>query len=270
MRRRDLALLLQANEVSAERTLFLASPVLARRDGVTVARRAGVVCFADRAFPIPLLHRAIGFGTFAEATAATLDRVVRYYAALGMPARVEVAEAIAPARAARLLERAGFIRETGVHHVHVLETDRVPPAPAVEGVEIGRAAPHVFGRAVREGFAGGTALDEFFERASAAHLRAQPRRAIGLVPRVDGQVAGSALLWLSPRVAGLYSGSVFSAHRGKGIQKALIAERIRLGLLRGRRIFTSQTDGDDASARNLREMGLRLAYVASYWVREAG
>lgn len=266
----ELARAVQRNEATLMRTLFGADPTLARRFGIAPRTVGGTLCVTNRAFPIPLLHRAVGFGSLGEVSAAWLDRIVRYFASHRLPARVEVAEGVAPARAVRLLERTGFRREQQRHHIHLLETTTVPAVPVIRGLRITRAAPSRFGRAVRDGFEVEGDLAELFERASSAHVRARPDRAVPLVPVVDGAVAGSALLWLSPRVAGLYPGSVLGPYRGRGIQLALIAERVRIGLQHRRRIFTSQTEGDNPSAHNLRELGFRVLYEASSFVRDTG
>ena len=263
-----LAQAVQRNETSVLRAMFTADPAIARRFGIETRSVAGAMCITDRAFPIPLLHRAVGFGVLSDANAATLDRIVRFFASRGLPARVELAEGIAPGGAVRLLERAGFRRERERHHIHVLETAEVPVAPGVPRVRIARAGAARFGRAVRDGFEASGDLGLLFERASAAHVRAQPDRAVPLVALVDRAVVGTGLLWLSPRVGGLYSGSALEAYRGRGLQLALIAERIRIGLQRRRRIFTSQTGGDNASAHNLHDCGFRVLYESAYFVRE--
>lgn len=258
---------LQKNETSLARTLFSADARLAGRFGIAVRTIGGVLCLADRAFPIPLLHRAVGFGTLGEATPATLDRIVRYFASRSLPARVEIADGIVRPGVVRLLERAGFEREAERHRIHVLETSVAPTAPQIPGLRVRRASPATFGKAVRGGFEVSGDLGLLFERASAAHARAERDRATPLVPSMKGVVAGSALLWLSPGVAGLYSGSVFERYRGLGIQKALIAERVKLGLARRRRVFTSQTEADNASAHNLHDLGFRPLYEAAYFSR---
>ena len=264
----ELVRALQVNETSGLRALLLADPEPVRRHAIVARTVLGVPCFANRSFPMPLLHRSIGLGTLAEATPRVLDGIVRFFARHGGPARVEVAERVGGAGVARLLERAGFRREEERHHVHVLETAAAPLRPAVPGLRIARPSPRRFGRAVRAGFEVRGALGTLFDRASAAQVAAFPERAVPLIPLVDGELAGSALLWLSPRVGGLYSGSVLPRFRGRGIQRALIAERVRLGLARGRRIFTSQTEGDDASAHNLRGMGFRTLYRSAFFARE--
>jgi len=276
MDRRSLAALLQRNETAGVAAFLTIDPVSVRRLGLGAARRDGALYASCRAFPIPLFHRVVGFGTIAEPSRGALDRILRHYARLGLPARVEIAEAIAPAAATRALERAGFTREQEVHEVHVLETDptdRPPEAPAVGGLRVEpvtRRTAALFGLLIRDGFAVTGPLGEFFERASVAHARTYPpSRAVSLIARIDGEPAGTGLLWLTPGVAGLYSGSVLPAFRGRGIQSAVIAERVRLGLLRRRRIFTSQTEGDDPSAHNLHDMGFRTLYRAAYFTRPA-
>lgn len=267
--RLDLVRALQRNETSLLRALFAADARLAGRFGIALRTVGGAFCLADRAFPIPLLHRAIGFGTLAEATPAALDRILRFFASHSLPARVEIADGIVRPGVVRLLERAGFTRETERHRIHVLETSVAPSPPVIPGLRIRRAAPATFGKAVRDGFEVSGDLGLLFERASAAHVRSDRDRATPLVPFMQGVAAGSALLWLSPGVAGLYSGSVFERYRGRGIQKALIAERVRLGLARRRRVFTSQTEADNASAHNLHDLGFRPLYEAAYFSRPA-
>ena len=192
--RLDLVRALQRNETSLMRTFFIADARLARRLGIAVRTVGGVVCVADRAFPIPLLHRAVGFGTLALAVPATLDRIVRFFAVQGLPARVEVADGIARPSVVRLLERAGFKRERERHRIHVLETSVAPVAPAIPGLRVRRAAPATFGKAVRDGFEVSGDLGLLFERASAAHVRSERDRATPLVatpPRTGAHARSS-------------------------------------------------------------------------------
>jgi len=271
MNKRDLAVLLQRNETTALGGFCSVDPVSARRMGLDVTRREGVTCMSCREAPIALLHRAIGMGTLGPGSQAVLDKLIRRYDRLGLPARVEVTEGIAPHSLVGLLARNGFRQEEALHWVHVLETDRAPSAPAIAGLRIEPATRRTaseFGRLIRNGFEVSGPIADFFDRASAALVRRFPARtAMSLIARVDGQGAGTGMLWCSPRVGGLYSGSVMPAFRGRGIQLALIAERVRLGLERRRRIFVSQTDPDNASAHNLRDMGFRLLYRSLYFTR---
>ncbi len=82
------------------------------------------------------------------------------------------------------------------------------------------------------------------------------------------RATGATVRRISP-VAGCYSGSVLARFRGKGIQHALIAARVREGLRRGRRIFISQTDPDSPSGHNLHDLGFRTLYRATWYTRQA-
>lgn len=271
MRARDLAVLLQRNETTVLGGFVSSDPVSVRRMGLATSRRDGVLCLSCREAPIQLLHRVIGIGTLGPASQPTLDRVLRHYDGRGLVPRVEVAEGVAPRSLEPLLRRNGFAEEEGDHLVHVLQTDRAPDVPAAAGLRIEMATRRTageFGRLIRTGFAADGPVGDLFDRASAAAVRRMPSsRFVSLIARVDGRPAGTAMLWCSPRVAGLYSGSVLDAFRGRGIQKALIAERVRLGLERGRRVFTSQTAGDGPSAHNLHDLGFRVLYRARYFTR---
>lgn len=271
MRDRDLAVLLQRNETAAGATFFTCDPLSVKRLGIVASRRDGILRFSCREAPISLLHRAIGMGTLGPATSAAIDEVLRHYDGLGLPPRIEVAEGIAPRSLARLLERRGLRAEESVHHIHVLETDRAPDAPSIPGLRVDAVTARTaaeFGRLIRAGFEVVGPVADFFDRASAVAARTMPARTVAsLIVRIDGTAAGTGVLWCSPRVGGLYSGSVLTAFRGRGIQLALIAERVRLGIERRRRIFTSQTSGDDASAHNLRDMGFRLLYRSLFFTR---
>jgi len=57
--------------------------------------------------------------------------------------------------------------------------------------------------------------------------------------------------------ASLWSGSVLPAQRGHGIQRALIAERVRIAIARGSRACFSLAEPGGRSARNLRAVGFR-------------
>ena len=272
MNRRALAARLQRNEVAAWSLFTSLDPALNRRYGIGSARREGVLCTSCSAFPTPLFHRAIGFGTLVAASRAALDAILRHYARLGAPARVEVPDEIAPAAARRLLERSGFTREPAIHHVHVRDRDEPPALTSVAGLRIQRVRRKdavEFGRLVRDGFETQGDLGDLFERLTISSARRAPLdRLVSIWGSVDGARAATGLLFVAAGVGGLYSGSVLPAFRGRGIQSAMIAERLRNGWSRGIRLFTSQTGPDNPSQHNLHDLGFRLLYRSTFFVRQ--
>ncbi|MGI8878391.1 MAG: GNAT family N-acetyltransferase, partial [Candidatus Limnocylindria bacterium] len=84
--------------------------------------------------------------------------------------------------------------------------------------------------------------------------------------RIDGEAAGTGLLTFVGRVAGMSNGTVLERFRGRGIQKALLARRMREGLRRGYRVFFSQTQ-TQASLHNMLDLDWRVLYVNADYER---
>jgi GNAT superfamily N-acetyltransferase len=270
-RRAALARTLQRNEAAAMRAYLLADPFSRQRFGFSVARRAGFVCFASDRLPEPLFHRVLGFGVLAPATRAAIAAILRYYEELGAVARVEVAEGIAPPEAARLLEQAGFRRERARHIVHALVTDRPIEVRPVRGLRIdiaGRSDRATFGRLARAGFGETGERGDFVERSSGYVLHhATPGRFVGFIGRVDGEPAATGAVCLTRAAGGLYSDTTLPAYRGRGIQRAMIAARVALGLRGRRHVFAARTEGPNASARNYLSAGFSPLYRAAFYRR---
>jgi len=65
-------------------------------------------------------------------------------------------------------------------------------------------------------------------------------------------------------IGGLGNGSVRPAFRGRGLQKALIAHRIRDGWDRGYRAFFGETE-NPVSAHNMESLGWRKLFDEQDW-----
>ena len=88
------------------------------------------------------------------------------------------------------------------------------------------------------------------------------------IGRVDGAHAATGVTILRPHIAGLYSGSVLPAYRGRGVQNAMIAARLAHGWSHGLRSFYSWTAHESASAHNLRDEGFRTRFEVRVFERK--
>lgn len=77
-----------------------------------------------------------------------------------------------------------------------------------------------------------------------------------LLAELDGQPIGVASLFVRRRVAWLGAGGVVPRARGRGIQRALIADRLARGAAAGAEWATATADEGSVSAANLTAMGL--------------
>ena len=129
-----------------------------------------------------------------------------------------------------------------------------------------RDAPR-YGRLATRGFGDGGPIARVFERGWARQIRGDPRVA-AFIGSLRGRDAATGVTILRPGIAGLYSGSVVTRYRGRGIQNVMIAARLAHGWARGVRAFYSWSEPESASARNLRDEGFRTRYEMRMYERD--
>ncbi len=261
------------NQIAGNRAMVAGEPAVAARYGTSFETVSGLRCSTCAVWDYPLFNRVIGAGVLAPLDEPGLEAIVAHYKARRQVCNVEVYEGVTPAALVAILERAGFASSGHGLEAHVLETD-ASQAPPVVGVTVRQVGPTEFarfGELVRDGFdmAADSELGRFFVDLSVASLEALGPNGAAFIASVDGEDAGTGQLVLTDRVTGCYSGSVLARFRGRGIQKALIATRVREGFARGRRIFISQTEPDSPSGHNLHDVGFRTLYRATWYTRPA-
>lgn len=252
------------------RGFMVGDPRLAARLGFAVVRRGGVVCMTSTKLDADVFNHVTGYGIFAAATQAGVDAIRRHYARVGRPARVEVVVPGVSRHDRALLERNGF-RDTGpIFQCHIRSTDRAPRPRDVAGLSVTRATARLaldYAKLATAGFGGGkSVIADVFEHGWARQIP-RDRRIAAFIGSVRGTPAATGIVILRPRIAGLYSGSVLPRYRGRGVQNAMIAARLRFGWDRGVRTFFSWSDPDNASARNLRDEGFRTRYAVHLYER---
>ncbi len=265
MRRRELAGYMQRAEGVMVGTYLDPDPRAAGRSESATRRIEGVICLAARRADVPFLGRALGVGTIAEATPRLLERIERHYAGLGRPSRIAVAHGCAPLATIRMLERRGYApEEDDAILVYAYDRARPPAMPSFAGLTIERAGPELASLYARTGYESFSERGPEFPKIIAALVRARRRGLRSYLGRVDGEPAATAMLMDVAPVGGLMNGSVRPAFRGRGIQTALIAHRIRDGWARGYRLFFGET-GNPASAHNMEDLGWRKLFDEITW-----
>jgi ribosomal protein S18 acetylase RimI-like enzyme len=259
--------------LSAEqmRAAMLGDPVLTPSLGLRVARRAGLYCFSSTRIDEGVFNHVTGYGTFVPASQRAIDAVRRHCDRVGSEVRFEVIEpALGPA-GRRLLERNGFRDVATAFQVHLRTTARPPRARAVDGLTVRRVAPSdgpTYARLASRGFGDHRSrVGQVFEHGWIRQIR-RDRRVAAFIGSVAGLPAATGVTLLRPTIAGLYSGSVLPAYRGRGIQNAMIAARLAHGWARGVRSFYSWTAPESASAENLRDEGFRTRFELHIYRRE--
>lgn len=271
MRKVDLAAQLQKAE-GALLELNQRPDPSASDDTVRIERIDGVICLAVPATPVPYINRALGFGTITPATPQLLDKLIAHYDSLGRETRISVAPGHTPDAAITLLRATGFTPDPEMPRqlIYLRAGRRVPELPEIARLRLLRvrtaadadrfadAAVGSFGDERGPGYR--DSLRTLLERALSG------RAMIAVLGLIDDVPVATGLLHFLGPVCGLGTGSVLPAHRGLGLQRALLAERIRIGFGRGATRYFAFTE-HPASARNMERLNFRKAYDQLAWVR---
>ena len=253
------------------RAAMIGDPALTPSLGLRAVRRAGLFCFSSTRIDEGVFNHVSGYGTFATASQRAIDAVLRHYDRVGSVVRFEVIVPATRRSDLKLLERNGFRDVATAFQVHVRTTARPPRTGAVDRLAIERVRgrdAQTYARLASRGFGDHRSrIGQVFEHGWIRTIRRDPRVA-AFIGRVDGVPAATGVTILRPTIAGLYSGSVIPAHRGRGIQNAMIAARLAHGWARGLRSFYSWTAPDSASAENLRDEGFRTRFELHIFRRE--
>lgn len=256
---------MQRAEGISVNSYLAASPALAAGAGTVTKRIAGVVCLGARNVDEPFLNRALGVGTIEEATPRLLGRIERFYAAIGRPSRIAVATGQVTNATLRVLERHGYAPVPGsTWDIYTYDRARPPASLTVPGLTIERAGPsmaEVYSRVSYQSFKErGPGFIEIMD-ALVRHPRRWRRAYLG---RIDGEPAATGMIFDVRPVAVLGNGTVLTKFRGRGIQKAMIAHRMRDAWERGFRFFFGETE-NPASAHNMEALGWRKLYDETDW-----
>ncbi len=206
-----------------------------------------------------VVNGAFGIGMDGAVDGADVDAIVEFFERRSSPARLDVCpladESLLPLLAERGFRATGF--EMVLHQ----------PLPAsgapllAEGVTVGRAEDRTALEAWAELEARGF-RNEVVSDADRALARSIAMRADGshFTGYVDGTPAGTGMLVIRDRTALLNGDSTVPALRRRGVQSAILAERLRHAGAAGCDLAIIEAAPGSASMRNQERAGFRVAY----------
>jgi GNAT superfamily N-acetyltransferase len=201
-----------------------------------------------------MIHAPADLGVDGPALEALIERQVRFFADRGLPVEWKTYAGDRPEALLPLLLAAGF--EADPVEAVMVASSATPSAHEVAGVVIRDARPDDFG-------AIGELLREVWGTDNAALLAElqELRDELGpegiriLVAEADHRPVSVAWLIMrrGHRFAGLWGGSTHPDHRGRGIYRALVAERARIAAAAGFRYL--RVDASEMSRPVLDRLG---------------
>ena len=218
----------------------------------------GHMVFAGLGSPI---GRAVGMGLDRPLSAEDLDRVEEFYRSHGAPAQVDVCPLHDPALLEVLKQRGYAMAElNNVLWRRLRRGGQFLAVPA--GVEIRRGRAEeadTFADIVARSFHEVNVPEGFHQMLSPLF---QMPGAITYVAAVGGKLVatGAGLIIPEHKVVALFGAGTLTEFRRRGIQTALLAERLKLAAEAGCELAVVVTQGGTTSQRNCERLGFRVAY----------
>lgn len=222
-------------------------------------------------------NKVVGLGFEGPPDPEALDAVERELARRGSPVQVELAS-LAESGIAAALARRGYVLQ-GFENVlgRPLGPDAAPPRGDGH-VEVEVSPPEELGvwlGVVIDGFAvpdtQGVPSHETFPR----EMLEDTFRAMGAadgfvryVVRREGEVVGGASMRTSDGVAQLCGAATLAAHRRRGVQTALLEQRLAIAAAAGCDVAVVTTQPGSKSQENVQRRGFELLYTRAVLVRE--
>lgn len=220
----------------------------------------GVAAYCGGAVPI---SRAVGLALDQPFTEADAEALEDFYRLRACPA-VVLLSPFADASLYTLLGERGFrLDELDSILVRALDASDAGPLGLGE-ISVEVATPEEAHTWVTRSIAGfsGSGLGSAVPDGSVAiyeSLFADPA-ATYLYARCDGEIAGTAAMYLHAQTSYFFATSTAAAFRRRGVQAALIHARLLLSREAGCTLAYSRTASGGPSQRNLERAGFRVAY----------
>ena len=233
-------------------------------DPIAAAHVAGgIAFFGGVTYPA---NQCVGIGLHGEVTAADIDRVEDFFRSRGVPSTIVVSPLAHESLRALVGQRGYAIAEFNsvlIRRIHAEEPFSVPPGVIIECVTAETAKPWM--RAIAEGFAQDiSAAEDVF-----GGFAALPG-ALAFLARIEGEVVGGCGGRVIPeaRIAALFGTATLPPFRRRGVQTALIAQRLHEAAKANCEYAVVSTHPGSGSQRNMERRGFRLAYTKVVMTRE--
>lgn len=219
----------------------------------------GFACFYGPSDP---LNAVKGAGLSGPVDAAELDRVEEWFREHRSPVVIDLCPLADDAFVALLAQRGYTIAafETVTFRwIDPGDAFRVPEIPGMSIEQVGKDRAAEWSELVGRGFANGGEPMKFAVDFGRVH--AMEKEPGLLIASIHGKPAAGAKLSIHEGVVHLIGASVLPEYRGRGIQSALIAYRMRLAHQRGCDLAKIDVRAGSVSQRNASMAGFDVAYT---------
>lgn len=222
----------------------------------------GIAFFGGVDYPV---NQTVGMGFEGEVSAQQLDQVEEFFRSRGVPSTVVLSPLAHESLRILLGERGYGIAEFNsvlIRRIDPQEPLSIPPGIVVERVTADTLQPWM--SALAKGFAQDIAVaEEVF-----GGFAALPG-ALAFLARIGGDAVGGCggRVIAEARLAAFFGTATLPEYRQRGVQSALIAQRLHEAAQAGCEYAVVSTHPGSGSQRNMERRGFRLAYTKCVMTR---
>jgi len=205
--------------------------------------------------------QTFGLGIFEDLTHSSLDTIERFFLDRGAPVNHEVSPLAGVAALALLCARS--YRPIEISNVMVRTVENPPPssiAVRVAAPEEAELWADVSARGWTHDHPELKALGKQFGAVAFAREHGPC-----FLAELDGQAGAAASLWIYDGVALLSGAATVPEMRRRGLQSALLQERMRYAFEHGCDLAMMVAEAGGESQRNAERKGFRIAYTRTKW-----
>ena len=227
-----------------------------------------------RSEPGSWTNNAVGMGVCGAVAREEVDALIEYHASKGIEPRIELCPFADEAFVRELADR-GFVprifENVFFRELEAGEDVRAVVTPprelVIEQVDpASDAAVREFAMVSTSGFAPPGYVVPESDLETVARMVRHPK-CVSVLARLDGVAVGGGTMAVHGDVAALFGLSVLEAYRRRGVQQALLAARLNIGITRGATLATIGSKPGIATERNVRRLGFQLGYTQVHLVR---
>jgi GNAT superfamily N-acetyltransferase len=221
--------------------------------------------FAIYCGPGSPVTQAVGLGLDGAVSDAEVDRLEEFYRSRGETVRVETCP-LADASLVRQFGERGYrvaefsnVMALPVCGLRSSEMERGDPSAGVTIERIRKELMELWTLTVSQGFSENFPVTQ--EILDVMKMFALGANVECYLARVDGAIAGGATLALREGVAGLFGASTLPAFRNRGVQTALLKERLRRAVKEKCDLAVCLAQVGSTSQRNVSRQGFSVLYT---------
>lgn len=260
-----LAETIEQSEVDALHSRLTAMQVIAGNPmGVTIRRFGNATAFTVKNIPGPSFNTVKGLKDGDE---QFVDQLIEYYKEREIPVRFELTPAHASPDLLTHLHQAGFYQSD--FHTSLCGSPTQNPVVVDERITVRSLESHEFDL-FAEIYAQGFQMPAFLQNGIAqnnAILHDNDHWTFYLAS-VDTEPAGIGVLFTKDGIATLAAAATVPHLRNKGVQQALIQQRIQHATTLHSRLVVGQAKFGSVSQNNMERAGLKIAYTKAIWVQQ--